>query len=120
MIILEFAKKKVTPFLLILFGLLVLILTGQAIVAGALLVAGLSMIINWIWPEKWLERYVFSVFSISGLINNKFFPFLLLALGIYALIVLNQSIIAGACFVIGISMMLNWIWPEKWGEEIEE
>lgn len=114
-----FVKRVVIPLGVILFGLLVLIVTGQALIAGAFLVIGISMILNWIWPEKWLDKYIFSNFRISGLISHKCFPFLLLALGLYFLVALNQAIVAGVCLVVGISMILNWIWPEKWGEEIE-
>lgn len=49
-------KKKVTPFLLVLLGFIVLAYNGQAIVAGALMVIGITIILNWIWPEKWGEE----------------------------------------------------------------
>ena len=46
----------------------------------------------------------------------KALPWLLIIAGLYALTLL-PAIIGGACMVIGITMLLNRIWPEKWGEE---
>ncbi len=54
------------------------------------------------------------VMSISKLVGPKAMPFLLILLGLLVMIVTEQAIISGAFLVIGISMILNWIWPEKW------
>lgn len=55
--------------------------------------------------------------NISDLAKKKVTPFLLILLGLIALAVYNQPIIAGACLVIGISMVIDrivsWIWPDK-------
>ena len=45
--------KIITPFLLILFGLFVLLMIGQPIVSGICFLLGIVMIIECIWPEKW-------------------------------------------------------------------
>lgn len=49
-------KSKATPFLLILLGFIVLVLFGQPIFAGACLVIGITMIINWFLPEEEWEK----------------------------------------------------------------
>ncbi len=45
--------KKGLPYLLILFGLLLLFILGQAIPAGVCFLIGIVMIIEGFWPEKW-------------------------------------------------------------------
>ncbi len=45
--------KNLSPYLLILFGLLVLFFMGMAEVAGICLLIGIVMVIESIWPEKW-------------------------------------------------------------------
>lgn len=45
--------KKSIPYLLILFGLLILFIIEQPIVAGVCLLIGIVMILESIWPEKW-------------------------------------------------------------------
>lgn len=45
--------KKLSPFLLILLGLLLLFFIGQAKAAGVCLLLGIVMVILQIWPEKW-------------------------------------------------------------------
>lgn len=45
--------KKLSPFLLILLGLLLLFFIGQAEAAGVCLLLGIVMVILQIWPEKW-------------------------------------------------------------------
>ena len=44
---------KLLPYLLILFGLLLLFFIGQAEAAGVCLLLGIVMVILQIWPEKW-------------------------------------------------------------------
>ena len=43
-------KRRIRPFLLILSGFLILVVTDLAIIAGACVLLGITMIINWIWP----------------------------------------------------------------------
>ena len=45
--------KKLSPFLLILLGLLLLFFIGKAEAAGVCLLLGIVMVILQIWPEKW-------------------------------------------------------------------
>ena len=45
--------KKLYPYLLILFGLLLLFCIGIAEIAGICLLLGIVMIIESIWPEQW-------------------------------------------------------------------
>lgn len=47
------AILKLVPFLLIIIGLLVLFLKNSAILAGLLILLGIVMIIEILWPEKW-------------------------------------------------------------------
>ena len=44
----------------------------------------------------------------------KFMPYLLIVLGLFLLFLINQPIPAGVCFLIGIVMIIENIWPEKW------
>lgn len=46
-------SKKLTPYLLILLGLLLLFFISQEEAAGVCILLGLVMIILSIWPEKW-------------------------------------------------------------------
>ncbi len=46
-------QKIVTPFLLIVIGLLLLFILGQAEIAGICLLVGIVSTINLIIPEKW-------------------------------------------------------------------
>ena len=48
--------KKLTPYLLILLGLLILLIIGVAPVAGVCILLGIVMIIESIWPEKWEQE----------------------------------------------------------------
>jgi len=48
---------------------------------------------------------------------KKVFPYLLILLGILLLLFGGQPIPAGVCFLIGIVMVLERIWPEKWGPD---
>lgn len=45
--------KSLTPYLIILLGLLLLFLIGQAEAAGVCFVIGIAMVIERIWPEQW-------------------------------------------------------------------
>ena len=45
--------EKLSPYLLILLGLLLLFFIGQAEVAGVCFLFGLVMIIESVWLEKW-------------------------------------------------------------------
>lgn len=45
--------KKLTPYLLILLGLLLLFFIEQPGAAGVCILVGIVMIILSIWPEKW-------------------------------------------------------------------
>lgn len=48
----KFAKKWLTPFGLLLLGLLSLMFLNQIYVAGVCFSLGIVMIINWFLPEK--------------------------------------------------------------------
>lgn len=55
-IVIEFKyipMRKFYPYLLILFGLLILFFIGLAPVAGVCLLLGIVMIIERKWPEDW-------------------------------------------------------------------
>ena len=45
--------------------------------------------------------------------KKKLTPFLLFILAIVILVVVNQPIIAGAFMVVGLTMILSWIFPDK-------
>ncbi len=51
---------------------------------------------------------------------KKIFPYLLILLGILLLLFLGQPIPAGVCFLIGVVVIIERIWPEKWGTDIKE
>ncbi len=44
---------KLLPYLLILFGFLVLSITNIGLVAGVIIMIGILMLLERIWPEKW-------------------------------------------------------------------
>lgn len=44
-------------------------------------------------------------------------PYILVLLGLLLLFLVGQAVLAGVCFLFGIIMILERIWPEKWGEE---
>ncbi len=46
--------------------------------------------------------------------KNKLLPYLFILLGLLLLGYLEQHFPAGVCFVIGIVLILNRIWPETW------
>lgn len=45
----------------------------------------------------------------------KIMPYLLIIIGILLLLFLDLPIPAGACVLIGLVMIFDKIWPEKWG-----
>jgi len=45
--------KKSIPFLLVIFGLLLLFVLQQAEVAGIFILIGIVMLIERKWPEEW-------------------------------------------------------------------
>lgn len=47
---------------------------------------------------------------------KSFFSYLLLLLGLFLLIFIGQAVPAGVCVLVGIVMIIESIWPEKWGE----
>lgn len=48
---------------------------------------------------------------------KKLSPYLLILLGLFLLLWMNQAPAAGVCLLIGIVMAIESIWPEKWGAE---
>ena len=50
----------------------------------------------------------------------KLLPYLLILFGLLLLFIIGQAIPAGVCFLIGIVMILERIWPEKWESDIKE
>ncbi len=42
-------------------------------------------------------------------------PLCLILFGLFLLFFVGQPIPAGVCFLIGIVMIIESIWPEKWG-----
>lgn len=47
----------------------------------------------------------------------KLLPYLLILLGFFILFMIQQPIVAGVCLLLGIVMIFEQIWPEKWGPE---
>ena len=47
---------------------------------------------------------------------KKATTFLVILLGLFFLFLVGQPIPAGVCFLIGIVMVFEKIWPEKWGD----
>ena len=45
---------------------------------------------------------------------KKLYPFLLLLFGLFILFIVDQPIVAGVCVLLGIVMIFESIWPEKW------
>ncbi len=48
---------------------------------------------------------------------KKLSPCLLILLGLFLLFYLGQAEAAGVCVLVGIVMVIESIWPEKWGEK---
>ena len=51
---------------------------------------------------------------------KKSTPCLLIVLGLFLLFLINQPILAGACFMICIVIILENIWPEEWEADKEK
>ena len=83
---------KFTPYLFVLLGLFLFVFTGDAILAGISL--GLSVLG-------------------LGIDINKYMPYIFVLLGILLLGYMGQIYPAVACFLIGLIMILEKIWPEK-------
>ena len=49
--------------------------------------------------------------------SSKLIPFFILFLGLFLIFIFDQTIPAGICFLIGIVMIIDNVWPEKWGNE---
>ncbi len=45
------------------------------------------------------------------------FPIFLILFGLFLLLLMNLEKPAGVCFLIGIVMLIEKIWPEKWESE---
>ena len=52
--------------------------------------------------------------TISCVKMNKFYPYFLILLGLLILFIIGQPIAAGVCLLIGIVMVIESIWPERW------
>lgn len=48
---------------------------------------------------------------------KKISPYLILFLGVLLLFFLGKAVPAGVCFMLGIVMIIERIWPEKWNSE---
>lgn len=53
-------------------------------------------------------------------IAKLFLPILLIMLGIIILLITNMAIPAGVCILLGIIMIFECIWPEKWESDIQD
>lgn len=47
----------------------------------------------------------------------KLLPYLLILCGLFVLFFINNGAVAGVPILIGIVMILESIWPERWGEK---
>lgn len=45
---------------------------------------------------------------------KKLLPYFLILLGLLILFIIGQPIAAGVCLLLGIVMIFEQIWPEKW------
>ncbi len=50
---------------------------------------------------------------------KRIIPYILILIGLLLLFFVGQEILAGVCFLIGIVVLLERIWPEKWGSDGE-
>lgn len=48
---------------------------------------------------------------------KKLSPLLLILLGLFLLFFMNQAPAAGVCILVGVVMVIERIWPEKWESE---
>ena len=51
---------------------------------------------------------------------KRMLPYVLILIGLILLFFVGQPISAGVCILIGIVMIVERIWPEKWGDDINE
>lgn len=51
---------------------------------------------------------------------NIITPFLVILFGLFLLFFVDQPIPAGVCFLIGIVMIVERVWPETWESDIKE
>ena len=42
--------------------------------------------------------------------------YLLILLGLFLLLFIGQALVAGVCVLIGIVLIIERFWPEKWGK----
>lgn len=47
-------------------------------------------------------------------ILKKYSPYLIILFGLFVFLFIGQAAVAGGCFLIGIVMIIERIWPEKW------
>ena len=45
---------------------------------------------------------------------KRYYPYLLIPVGLFFLFIIGQPIAAGICLLIFIVMLIESIWPEKW------
>ena len=57
--------------------------------------------------------------GISKKIMMKALPWIMFLIGFYLLSKFN-GLVSGALFVIGIMMLIERRWPEKWGDEVDK
>lgn len=48
---------------------------------------------------------------------KKSLPYFLILLGLSLLFYMEMAPVAGVCFLLGIVIIIEKIWPEKWGTE---
>ncbi len=52
-----------------------------------------------------------------NIVLKKFLPYFLILLGFFLLFIMSQAVSAGICFLIGVVMIINSMWPEKWDKD---
>lgn len=50
---------------------------------------------------------------------KKYYPYLLILLGLFLLLWMNQAPAVGVCLLLGIVIVFEQIWPEKWDAKEE-
>ena len=58
--------------------------------------------------------------DMSGLTKKRWLPYLLIILGCLILLYTGIAILAGGCILVGIVMIIEFIWPEHWGRADNE
>lgn len=51
---------------------------------------------------------------------KRMLPYLLILIGLILLLFVGQAIPAGVCFLLGVVMIFEKIWPEKWDTDKEK